>query len=346
MFQLQTATTEGVSTRQKMQFWNDLTSDILPEHCATAADPKVFCGRVRRVDLGAIRMAEISASASVVCRTRSHIAHALEQPYVLRLLLSGELQGSQDGIEIIQRPGDFALYDSSRPYRLTLRGDTALLSIRIPESRLLQHIPCPESVTSLVVSGNSDAGMLTSGFLREFWSGAGRIILSNAAPRIADIALQLIASSYALLPLKRLERTSYVALHRLEIITYIEEHLRDPALTPTKVSNALRLSPGYAHRIFSDGKESIGRYILRRRLECCREALVDPLQSGRTITHIAFGFGFASSAHFSRVFRERYGMTPREFREADKQHRSASGTGQPSSVGKCCPEGSPGSVTQ
>jgi len=302
-----------------MQFWNNLTSDMLTEQCATALDPTVFSGRVRRVDLGAIRIAEISASASTVNRTRSHIAHATEAPYVFRLLLSGGLQSSQEGVETTQRPGDFSLYDTSRPYRLTLHGDTAVLSIRIPKAQLLQHIPCPESVTSRVVSGNSDAGMLTSRFLREFWCGSTQIILSDVAPRIADIALQLIASSYAMLPLKGLEQTSLVARHRLEILSYIEKHLRDPAMTPTRVSNALRLSPGYAHRIFSEGEESIGRYMLRRRLERCREALGDPLQSGRTITHIAFGFGFASSAHFSRVFRERYGMTPSEFREA---HRS------------------------
>jgi AraC family transcriptional activator of tynA and feaB len=314
MFHFETVTTEGLPTRKKVQFWNDVTSETLTEQCAEPLDPLTFSGRVRRVNLGVIRLAEISASASTVTRNRVHIAHTAEAPYVLRLLLSGELVSILEGIEIKQRPGDFALYDTSRPYRMILRDKTTLLSIRIPKEQLLQHIPSPEAVTSLVVSGMSAAGSLTSRFLKEFWSGSENVILCDAAPRIANIALQLIASSYAMLPQPHSDRSCLVTRHRLQIVMYIEEHLRDPDLTPTSIAAALRVSPGYAHRIFSDESESIARFVLRRRLERCREALVDPLQAGRSITAIAFGFGFNSIAHFSRVFREHYGVTPREFR--------------------------------
>lgn len=318
MFQFQTVTTEGLPARRKIQFWNDVTSEMLTEQCATPADAATFCGRLRRVDLGDIRLAEISASASTVARTRTHIAHANDAPFVFRYLLSGELQSTQDGIEITQKPGDFALYDTSRPYCLTLRDDTTLLSIRIPKVRLLRHIPYPEAITSLVVSGDSVAGGLTSRFLREFWCGSSHLVLANVAPRIADIALQLIASSYAMLPDSRQDRSSLVARHRMEIVLYIEKYLREPSLSPSSVAGALRLSPGYAHRIFSESDESIGRYILRRRLERCRDALNDRVQAGRTITHIAFAHGFTSVAHFSRVFRERYGVTPREYRASHR----------------------------
>jgi transcriptional regulator GlxA family with amidase domain len=62
----------------------------------------------------------------------------------------------------------------------------------------------------------------------------------------------------------------------------------------------------------------MARYILRRRLEQCREAMTDRLQAGRSITAIATGFGFKSITHFSRAFRERYRLTPREFRQTNR----------------------------
>ena len=330
MFHFATATTDGLPARRKIQFWNELTSLTLTEQCAEPLDPATFSGRVKRVDLGVIRLAEISASASRVTRTSAHIAHAAEAPYVLRLLLSGELVSTQDGFEIKQRAGDFALYDTSRPYRMLLRGQATVLSIRIPRERLLQHIPCPEAVTSLLMSGTSQAGALTSRFLKEFWCGSQQVVLCDESPRIADIALQLIASSYAMLPQAHTERTCLVTRHRLQLVMYIEEHLRDPGLTPKSIAAALGVSPGYAHRVFSDESESIARYIWRRRLEQCREALADRLQAGRSITAIASGFGFNSIAHFSRAFRARYGVAPREFRQAGPAAASVGiNSGQP-----------------
>jgi AraC-like DNA-binding protein len=319
MFQFETATTQGLSPQRKLQFWNEITSDTLTEQIAEPLDAESFCGSVRRLDLGQIRLAEISASASTVSRTRVHIAHSTEAPYVLRLLLAGELVSAQEGVELKMQKGDFALFDTGRPYRMTLREQATLLSIRIPKERLLQHIPCPEGIVAQVVSGSSYAGKLASRFLRDFWCSSEEVVLCDTSPRIADIGLQLIASSYAMLPQVHIERSCVVTRHRIELVTYIEEHLRDPKLTPTSVAEALKVSPGYAHRIFSES-ESIGRYILRRRLEQCREALLDRLQIGRSITAIAFGFGFNSMPHFSRVFRERYGVSPRDFRHGTRSN--------------------------
>ncbi|MDO9294167.1 MAG: helix-turn-helix domain-containing protein, partial [Hydrogenophaga sp.] len=55
---------------------------------------------------------------------------------------------------------------------------------------------------------------------------------------------------------------------------------------------------------------------LRRRLQACMHDLQNPTHAQRTITDIAFAWGFNNGAHFSRVFREHTGQTPSDFREA------------------------------
>jgi AraC-like DNA-binding protein len=70
----------------------------------------------------------------------------------------------------------------------------------------------------------------------------------------------------------------------------------------------------YLHHLFSDRDETVARYILRRRLEACARALQSGAQRGRTVTAIAFDYGFNSPTHFGRVFRAKFQMTPREFR--------------------------------
>ena len=81
-----------------------------------------------------------------------------------------------------------------------------------------------------------------------------------------------------------------------------------------RVAEACKMTPRYLHHLFSSESETVARYILRRRLEECSRALTLPSQRGRTVTSIAFDYGFNSPTHFGRVFRARYGITPREYR--------------------------------
>jgi AraC-like DNA-binding protein len=75
------------------------------------------------------------------------------------------------------------------------------------------------------------------------------------------------------------------------------------------------MTPRYMHHLSSGQDESIARYILRRRLEECARALLSDAQRGRTLTAIALDHGFNSPTHFGRVFRAKFGVTPREYRQ-------------------------------
>ena len=54
-----------------------------------------------------------------------------------------------------------------------------------------------------------------------------------------------------------------------------------------------------------------------------RADLKNPAQAQRTITDIAFSWGFNNGAHFSRVFREHTGLSPSDFRETALRQTSA-----------------------
>jgi AraC-like DNA-binding protein len=49
-------------------------------------------------------------------------------------------------------------------------------------------------------------------------------------------------------------------------------------------------------------------------LEACQRLIDAPGIPKRTLTEIALSQGFKSPAHFSAAFRQRYGMTPRDYR--------------------------------
>ncbi|MFD7069096.1 helix-turn-helix domain-containing protein [Streptomyces sp. NPDC059913] len=59
------------------------------------------------------------------------------------------------------------------------------------------------------------------------------------------------------------------------------------------------------------GRNDRGRHAAR-----CRADLTDPRLAGCSIQTIAARRGLAAPAHFSRLFRAAYGMTPSDYRHA------------------------------
>ena len=314
MHQYETISTDGQPLRKRLDFWNRATSDTLATHDAEPADVDHFSGSLTRIEFGDARLAQIRADASTVTRSRTHVSRSSEAHCLLRLQMAGAVTAAQEGREIMLRPGDFALYDTTRPYRMSFHEPTTILALRIRRDLLLPYIANPDAVICKAVSSSSGTGALVASCLQQFWKQSREISAPHLAPRYLDIMLRLVASAYAALPQSGVEQSCRVAAHRVRAIEYIEQALKHPTLTPTSIAQALRMTPSYLHRVFMSESESVARYILRRRLDECRKLLMDPMQRGRSITAIAVEYGFSSPAHFSRTFRDRFGVSPRDLR--------------------------------
>ena len=55
------------------------------------------------------------------------------------------------------------------------------------------------------------------------------------------------------------------------------------------------------------------RHVWQRRLEKCRQALLNQAQHGQGIAQIAYHWGFNDQAHFSRSFKQAFGLSPRDY---------------------------------
>jgi AraC family transcriptional activator of tynA and feaB len=314
MANLESFSTAGLDPRRKLAFWNDRASESFSPLVAEPDDLKVFNGSIVRGTIGEMSLAEVYSDAQIVRHSRSHVARTKDAMFFLHLQLEGESISRQDGRESHLKAGDFTLCDSTRRYEMVFTGANRMLVLGIPNAMLRRQVGCPESLAAIPMPGSRGASGLLSQLLRKYWSEYHQGLTEQTSGRIAVAILDLIGAAYGDLPQAMGDRSSLGTAHRIRIINYIEAHLNDPELTPTRIADACKMTARYLHHLFSDQDETVARYILRRRLEACSKALQSGAQRGRTVTAIAFDYGFNSPTHFGRVFRAKFKVTPREFR--------------------------------
>jgi acetamidase/formamidase/AraC-like DNA-binding protein len=122
--------------------------------------------------------------------------------------------------------------------------------------------------------------------------------------------------------------TQAALLHRL--CQTIERRLDDPDLTPARVAEAEGISERYLQKLFEGSGSSFTHYLRERRLQRTSAELASPTEAHHSISEIAYRNGFSDAAHFSRVFRHRFGLAPREFRqqEIERMTSAAAAAGQ------------------
>jgi transcriptional regulator GlxA family with amidase domain len=94
---------------------------------------------------------------------------------------------------------------------------------------------------------------------------------------------------------------------------FIERNVSNEQLDIEAVAKAMGTSTRYIARLFASEGTTIMRYLWRLRLERAKGILTDP-ESPLRINEVAWQCGFASAAHFSRMFKKAFGVNPKEAR--------------------------------
>jgi AraC family transcriptional regulator len=96
------------------------------------------------------------------------------------------------------------------------------------------------------------------------------------------------------------------------VLEHMQEHLAQD-LSLAELAGMVQMSPYYFSRLF---KQSTGlsphQYILQQRIEWAKRLLAD---ARLPIAATAYHVGFASQAHFTKIFRQWVGTTPRQYRQ-------------------------------
>ncbi|MCJ2081135.1 helix-turn-helix domain-containing protein [Methylobacterium sp. J-090] len=223
---------------------------------------------------------------------------------------------SQNGGTSIQRPGDIVIMDV-RSLELALCENNQNIHLSVPRHSIEKMLGNAKSFTALTLEAAQASTRLVNSFFAELLLVQNRLS-PDAAARMGSIGIDLIVAGLA----DRLAREAPKPLHGTLVVqrakAYIEANISDGTLDPPHLAAAMGVSLRRLQELFHEQGRHISAWIWERRLETAARCLADPKSRHVQIANLAYDCGFSSQSHFSRRFKDRFGMTPRDYREHAK----------------------------
>ena len=311
-FRLSLSVTPG--NAREFELWR---SGHAPLYAMDAADTRArpsFGSQMTGYIFGDIGIASDHSSAAMFERTAQTIARSGIDNISLVVYLEGgcglDIEGRAAELDV----GDVCILDMTRRQALRVP-DHKNLSIVLPRALLAPHVADIDGLHGLILRRSTPLNMMLVSHMQTFFAEAPTLGLSEArAAGRATAALvaafagpsadgrHTIAQGAAAASLQAARRT-------------IEANLHDPELGPDFVCRQLGMSRAKLYRLF-EPIGGVSHFIAQRRITSAYQAITDPAHARERVGAIAARCGFSNASVFSRAFRQAFGMSPAELRDA------------------------------
>lgn len=246
-------------------------------------------------------------------RTRREIDRTVRHDLSIVYAAEGDMSLTVDGRNVELQRGMFTITDTARPMTLNITGPFRQIDLIFPRGKMLALFPFAEEFVGIPFG--RDEGLL-SFFIDHLDTIQYHLgtFQDHHAETIMKVTLDLLALTLSSTDSKRLVTPRDRMLARLK--KFIEADLGNPDLEICEIAARNGINVRYLHKLFAETGVSVGTWIRRRRLEMCRRDLAATALVNRSVTEIAFRWGFNDMSHFSKTFKREFGVSPREFRNS------------------------------
>jgi AraC-like DNA-binding protein len=277
------------------------------------ADCQLNAGLVEQ-QFGTFRLSRVTSVPCSCEHNRQHITQSPDDAFLYSLQLQGEGRLSQGERSVTIRSGDGVLYDCARPFHWDFSSDLQQLVLRLPRDLFRGRVKNPDKCTALRVTGAQGVGRLLGTQMRLLLDERSSINRDIEA-FVHDSTLDLLSGVLSDLSNQLPGPASNLQLYHLNrAYAYITEHVRQPGLSPEVIARGTGISVRYLHQLFHGTGTTVARYLQDMRLDGCARELSSLSSRAHSISDLAYAWGFENSAHFSRVFRNRFQLSAREYR--------------------------------
>ncbi len=300
----------SVGERDRLEFWRSTVCDQFVALEVTPATSGLMAGRVTASSVADTHLRRIASVPHRFERTERQVRTADEDYLQIALARRGRTLVMQDGRQAVIGPGEFVIYDSSRPFTFVASESFEYQVCLHPKSRLPLSAAEMAATTAVAFTGRRGVGALLPPLLASLDRAA-----ADELPEVAQEAVgRTIGDLFVALVRGQVPAESAENLHLTRARAHIRAHLADRDLDPAAVAGACAISVSYLHKLFAEEDTSVAATIREERLQHAWEDLRRP-----DLVHVGIGavgarWGLPDPAAFSRAFRARFGLSPREHR--------------------------------
>lgn len=310
---MRTWTTADLPQSQQFSYWREVICEAFTRLDPAADARSSFDSAVIQRDIADIAINDTRSKAQIIIRGAREISLNPTPRFFINLQLSGTCLHRQDSREVLVRPGEFYLVDTTRPYRQDY-GDFRVLCVSIPRHILAPRLIASERSTAVRLScDDGGLGMIAGTFIKSL-SACADVTDPHTNERLATSLVDVLAVALGGTSDAKEQSRGAIRHGLLEAIrSHIKRNAADPELSVAAVAAKFRISPRYVHKLFEQSDHSFAQLVLEERLQRCAADLAFN-GSRRPVSEIAYDSGFSDLSHFCRVFRRRFGMSARSFR--------------------------------
>lgn len=307
--------TTDLSSKDRYDAWVELLNQTFGRWEATPIGTRDFSANAISSDIGNMRIVECICDPCEGERSASIVRNCEEDNLAIQLVLSGRESMRLGDQCATLMPGDLFIWDTSQPMTFQVEERLHKISVIFPLQRFRDWMSNRWQSSPRHIKSNSPTSTLLKSFMMSL-TDVSRSDAPFSDGALIDAALALYSSPGS----NELGSTSLKQSQLRFIKSFIRRRLNNPELSVEKIARANAMSVRNLHWLFEEEEQTVWRFVISERLKQCRKDLTNQAMTSRSITDIAFSWGFSDPAYFSKVFKAEYGQSPRYYRKMRLSH--------------------------
>lgn len=224
---------------------------------------------------------------------------------------AGEVLLEQGDRRVALEPGRFAIYDAMHPVSIGARKDYSSTMLSLPRALVAQSILNLRDLTAVSLDQSVATSRVFLSLVFELEQVGAELGASGLDSYMSTLASTLAVALGTVS--NTVDDNSALLKH---LMVKMDARIRDPELRLEDIAMAEGISTRGIRRAFQQAGATPWGWVIEKRLQGVAHDLRVTGFATRSVTDIAFSWGFNNISHFGRAFRKRFGVSPTEWRHA------------------------------
>lgn len=306
--------THTLAAGERFAAWRESMAVFLDARLSSHHDIKNFTGENESYLLDDIMLVRGISAAQKYDRPASKISRDGIDHYMIQIFIGGGCELNLQDRIVKSAPHRAIAFDLGEVMD-SFNSEFDLLALVIPRGRLAPLLTAPDSMHGRVPDVESGAGIMLADFIKSLYLAAPSFTPTEAKATTRAL-LEILAAAFNGAPASEIaarDASQQAAFLRVQL--FIRENLSTADLSPEIIALGVGMSRTALYRLFEPAG-GVADYVRELRLRKCLAEIISVSHIHRNVSEIAYRSGFTDPSHFTRLFKQRFGCTPREAREA------------------------------